>query len=121
MNQQKTIHKLYRKLLGLYPAGFRDRLGVSMEQTFNDKYNEIQNNGQNKFGFILWMFIENAMGIFREHLLLVSPGESMKTMLKTFGSSMLLSSLITLPFMIMEIVNRRNYNEEFPFALFIGI
>lgn len=45
----------------------------------------------------------------------------MNAMLKTLGSSMLVSFLLTLPFMIMEIVNRRNYNEEFPLALFIGI
>jgi hypothetical protein len=42
----------------------------------------------------------------------------MQTMLKTSGSSALISLLLILPFMIMEVVNRRNFNEGFPFMLF---
>ena len=42
----------------------------------------------------------------------------MQTMLKTLGSSTLLSLLLILPFMIMQVVNRRNLNEDFPFMLF---
>ena len=42
----------------------------------------------------------------------------MKTILKTLGSSALISLLLILPFMIMEVVNRRNFNEEFPIMLF---
>jgi hypothetical protein len=34
---------------------------------------------------------------------------------------MLISFLLILPFMIMEIVNRRNFNEDFPFVLFFGL
>ena len=42
----------------------------------------------------------------------------MQTILKTLGSSALISFLLILPFMIMEVVNRRNFNEDFPFMLF---
>ncbi|MCI0549542.1 MAG: hypothetical protein L0287_01165 [Anaerolineae bacterium] len=42
----------------------------------------------------------------------------MQTILKTLGSSTLISFLLILPFMIMEVVNRRNFNEEFPVFLF---
>lgn len=42
----------------------------------------------------------------------------MQTMLKTLGSSTLISLLLILPFMIMEVVNRRNFNEDFPTFLF---
>jgi len=45
----------------------------------------------------------------------------MQTTLQTLGSSALISLLLILPFMIMEVVNRRNYNEDFPFALFFGL
>ncbi|NTW12163.1 MAG: hypothetical protein HGA30_02505 [Anaerolineales bacterium] len=45
----------------------------------------------------------------------------MQTTLKNLGLSALIGFLLVLPFMIMEIVNRRNYNEEFPFAMFTGI
>ncbi|RPI91644.1 MAG: hypothetical protein EHM40_15130 [Chloroflexi bacterium] len=42
----------------------------------------------------------------------------MQTILKTIGSPALISLLLILPFMIMEVVNRRNFNEDFPFMLF---
>ena len=45
----------------------------------------------------------------------------MQTILKTLGSLSLVSLLLILPFMIMEVVNRRNFNEDFPFMLFFGL
>ena len=39
---QNTVPALYKKLLGLYPRGFRERLGESMQQTFNDLCNEVE-------------------------------------------------------------------------------
>ena len=42
----------------------------------------------------------------------------MQTILKTSVSSALISFLLIVPFMIMEVVNRRNLNEEFPVMLF---
>jgi hypothetical protein len=39
---QNTVHTLYKKLLTFYPRGFRERLGESMEQMFNDLYQERQ-------------------------------------------------------------------------------
>jgi hypothetical protein len=119
MNGKATTRSLYKKLLSLYPRGFRERLGESMEQTFNDLYKERKSQtDQGLFGFVLWTFIETAMGIFREHLLLISPGDIMQTTLKALGSSTLISFLLILPFMIMEVVNRRHLNEDFPFMLF---
>ena len=34
-----AVRTLYKKLITLYPRPFRDELGESMEQTFNDIYN----------------------------------------------------------------------------------
>lgn len=42
----------------------------------------------------------------------------MQTVLNIFKAPALLSLLLILPFMIMEVVNRRDFNEEFPFMLF---
>ena len=42
----------------------------------------------------------------------------MQTNLKSLGSSALISLLLILPFMIMEVVNRRDLNEDFPVVLF---
>ena len=115
---QKTVHTLYKKLIRLYPRGFREQLGESIQQTFNDLCNEKRQAKKGLFNFILWTFIETAIGIFREHLLLISPGDIMQAIFKTIGSSTLVSFLLILPFMIMEVVNRRNFNEDFPFMLF---
>jgi hypothetical protein len=113
-----TIGALYKKLLALYPRGFRERLGESMEQTFQDLWNEKRQTKEELFSFVLWTFIENAIGIFRERLLLIAEGDIMQTVLRTLGSSTVISFLLILPFMIMEVVNRRNFNEEFPIFLF---
>ena len=118
MDDQQTARRLYKKLITLYPQGFKERLAESMEQTFQDLWNEKRQTKKELFGFVLWTFIETAMGIFREHLLLISPGDLMQTILKPLGSSALISLLLILPFMIMEVVNRRNFHEDFPFMLF---
>jgi hypothetical protein len=89
-----------------------------MEQTFNDLCTEKRRAKSKLFGFVLWTFIETVIGIFREHLLLISPGDIMQTVLRTLGSSGVISFLLILPFMIMEVVNRRNFNEDFPIFLF---
>lgn len=118
MYEQNTVHRLYKKLLTLYPRTFKEQLGASMEQTFQDLWNEKRQRKKELLGFVLWTFIETAVGIFREHLLRISPGDIMQTIFKTPGSSALISFLLILPFMIMEVVNRRNFNEDFPFMLF---
>jgi hypothetical protein len=92
-----------------------------MEQTFSDLCNEKRQTRKGLLGFVVWAFIETAVGIFREHLLLISPGEIMQTLLKTIGSPALISLLLILPFAIMEVVNRRTYNEGFPVTLFFGL
>lgn len=119
-HEQKAVQWLYRKLLSLYPRAFRERFGESMQQTFDDLYNERkQQTEQSVFGFVLWMFAETAIGIFRERLLLITEGDRIQPMLKSLGLSALLSFFLVLPFMIMEVVNRRSFNEDFPFMLFL--
>jgi hypothetical protein len=64
MYDHQTARALYKKLLGLYPRAFREQLGESMEQTFNDLCNERKQQAQGGlFGFVLWMFVETAIGI----------------------------------------------------------
>jgi hypothetical protein len=118
MYEQGIVHTLYKKLLALYPQTFKEQLGEAMEQTFQDLWNEKRQTKKELFGFVLWTFVETAIGIFRERLLLISPGDVMQTILKPLGSSAVISFLLILPFMIMEVVNRRNFNEDFPIFLF---
>jgi hypothetical protein len=40
VNGQATARTLYKKLLALYPREFREQLGKSTQQTFNDIYKE---------------------------------------------------------------------------------
>src|SRR4029453_8815976 len=117
MNDQHKVHKLYMKLLGLYPHTFRELLAESMEQTFKDLWNEKQQTKKALFGFVVWIFIETAIGIVREHLLRLSLGAIMKAILQALGAAALLGFLLILPFMIMEVVNRRSFNEDFPVML----
>lgn len=118
-HEQRTVQRLYGKLLGLYPRALRERLGDSMQQTFDDLYNERKRQtGRGALGFVLWLFLETAIGIFREYLLLIAKGDLMQAVLKTLGLAALVSFLLLLPLMIMEVVNRRHFNEGFPFGLF---
>jgi len=94
------VHTLYKKLLALYPRGFRERLEESMEQTFNDLYKEKRQTNQSLFGFITLTFTETSVGIVQEHILLIQENY-MKNFLINIKS-----------------VNRRNFNQEFPFVLF---
>lgn len=45
----------------------------------------------------------------------------MPTVIKTLATPALLGLLFLLPLAIMEVVNRREYNEGFPYALFFGL
>jgi len=120
MYEQNTARTLYKKLLTFYPQGFKERLEESMQQTFNDLYNEQkQKPGQGLFGFMLWMFTETAMGITREHILLITEGNAMKNFFINLRSPAIISLLLVIPFMIMEVANRRNFNEGFPIPLFV--
>jgi len=117
---ESIVRILYKKLLGLYPSAFREQLEESMEQSFNDLcYERKREKGQSDFRFVLWMFVETAIGIFRERLLLIIEGDVMKNVLVNLRSPAIISFLLVLPFTILEVVNRRNFNEGFPIPLFI--
>lgn len=115
----RIVPILYRKLLALYPRGFRERLGEAMEQTFQDLWNERRRTKRELLSFVLWSFSETAISILSEHLLLLSAGAMMQTIGKTIGASALISFLLILPLAIMEVVNRRAFDEGFPFMLFL--
>lgn len=82
LHDHPTVRGLYRQLLTLYPKEFRTQLGESMEQTFGDLYREQYSEG-GSFLFILWTFAETALGIVREHVLLITKRGAMKDTLAT--------------------------------------
>lgn len=123
MNEQTAVHTLYRKLLAFYPREFREQLGESIEQTFNDLYNEKRQAKKGLLVFVMWAFVETGIGIFRERLLLITKGDIMRLILTNLGSSAFISFLLVLPFMIMEFVNRQSFfisgKKSFPIGLFV--
>jgi len=99
-----TARAVYKKLINLYPRGFRERLGESMQQTFNDRYNEQKRLTQHRlFGFLLWIFVETTIGIVQEHLIVVTEGDIMKNMLANPRLAAITSFILALPLGLMYI------------------
>src|SRR6185436_20107245 len=95
----------YRKLLTLYPRDFKQLLGESMSQTFNDLYHERQQSKNGLIGFILWTFIETVIEITREHILRLAQGDPMKNRLVSNPkSAALVAFLFILPFMVLNTI-----------------
>lgn len=95
MNEQVAAHALYKRLLRLYPIRFREQLGESMEQTFDDLCNTRRQQGQYRwYGFILWIFVETAIGIVKEHVRLLTEGDTMKNTLAIPRSTALISAIL---------------------------
>jgi len=122
---QNTVHALYKKLIGLYPRRFREQFEESMQQTFNDLCRERQIKG-GWFGFMLWTFAETAIGIVREHVLLLKKGTTMKNILANPSSTAtkwggLASFLLAVAFIIAPTIylfgNLRDAMGPFSYAL----
>jgi hypothetical protein len=93
MKEKATIPALYKRLLRLYPSEFKERLGESMQQTFHDLCQERQTQ-PGWFSFVLWMFVETAAGIIREHLSSMTGGARMKNIHGIPRSAALISSIL---------------------------
>ncbi len=95
---QNTIRILYKKLLRLYPRGFREQLEESMQQTFSDLYNERKKQTKHGlFVFVLWMFLETSTGILKEHILVLRKGDSMKNLLANHNAAAITSFILAMP------------------------
>lgn len=116
-----TIRRLYKRLLVFYPKAFREQLAESMAQTFNDLVNEKRQSSEGLFSFVIWTFAETTGGIIQEHISLLKQGGLMQPFLTSLKLPSLISFLLVMPFMIMEVVNRRDFSGSFPIPLFIII
>lgn len=77
---QKTLRTRYKQLLTLYPRAFRARFEESMVQTFNDLCHERQQRDTlARSSFVLWIFVETAIGIVKEWALLIKQSKTRKT------------------------------------------
>ena len=103
--EQETVHALYKKLLNLYPRGFREQLGESMQQTFNDLYKERKRETQQVlFSFVLWAFVETTVGIAKEYILLITQGDMMKNITTNPKSAAPIGLLFIAPFVLLHTI-----------------
>jgi len=115
MTQKTIVHRFYKKLLNLYPKKFREQFEESMEQTFNDLYQERQTQS-GWLSFVLWIFIETALGIIQEYMRSIIEGDIMKnTGFAAFITSILLAvSFIVAP-LIYLVGNLRDAMGQFAY------
>jgi hypothetical protein len=103
VNEPTTAYALYKRLLRLYPREFRERLEESMQQTFNDLYNEQKQQPGHSF-FLLAIFAETGMGIAREYLLILMQRDLMKNILASPNSAAITSFILALPIGLLRLL-----------------
>jgi hypothetical protein len=101
---QNRARQLYKKLLAFYPKAFREQLGESMERTFQDLWNEKRQTEKELFSFVLWTFLETTTGIFREHVLLLTEGDAMRSITTSPKSAALIGLLCIAPFVLLNAI-----------------
>jgi hypothetical protein len=84
--------KMYGKLIALYPRAFRERVGESMEQTFNDLLCERRDAGENIFRFAFWTFSNTLVGIIKANIQYMN----LKTKVNGTATVILLGALVFL-------------------------
>ncbi|MGH7598481.1 MAG: hypothetical protein ACREOI_19160 [bacterium] len=90
-----------------------------MAQTFNDLCNERKQQAERGlFGLVLSMFAETAIGIIKEHILLIRQGDAMKNIISKPKSAALLAFLLFLPAMLLNTIAA---NEIEPFFTFFKV
>lgn len=93
MRERDHARRLYRRVLACYPKAFRERVGVSMEQTFADNVRERRAEGGRLVGFLAWTFAEAGVGAMKERIRCANVN-----VLAAIGGI-----LLFLPFSIMEL------------------
>ena len=82
-----ALRRFYKKLIRLYPRGFQDQLGESMEQTFNDLCRERYESGDGLFCFVLWTLADTLAGIIKENI--KKENIIMMPILRIFGAAII--------------------------------
>lgn len=115
--ERKKIQSLYKKLIFLYPAEFRERFGESMEQTFNDVCNEYKKERQTiPSGLVIWMFVETSAGIIKENL--HEPHRFMNSIYLRIIFSITFGLLTTAPFFTLQSVYSNGFPIGIPWVVF---
>ena len=97
---RSVVRILYRLLLDLYPKAFRDQLGESMAQTFNDLLREHRKAGREVVSIVLRTFVDTAGGIVNEHV----SHHIMKNIATNPGWAALVGFLFVVPFLTLNTI-----------------
>ena len=89
-----------------------------MEQTFNDLCGE-RKTGQGLFGFVLWTYVDTAMGIVKEHVFQIIQRRNMNNTIIDLRLAAIISLILVLPFAILELTLGKGNSTSFPIALFV--
>ncbi len=103
--EQSTVRHALQETpqLSIHEA-FREQLGESMEQTFNDLCNEKRQTKKGLFGFVLWTFVETSGGILQERILLITQEYAMKNITTNPRSAALVGLLFLAPFVLLNAI-----------------
>src|SRR5688572_5829697 len=97
-HDQDTVRILYKKLLSLYPRAFKEQMGASMVQTFDDLCSERKRQtDRGLFGFVLWMFMETSAGIVKENFSEIKRGGVMENVISNNKSAAIIGLLLATP------------------------
>jgi len=103
--ERKTVRAFYKKLLAFYPRAFKEQFGESMEQTFNDLWNERQRQAkQGLFGFVLWTLVDTTIGIIRENFIEIKRGKFMGNLFTNQKSAAVIGFLLAMPLAILLLI-----------------
>lgn len=98
MFDRQQIRNFYRQLLTLYPREFREQLGESMEQTFDDLYDErMRQSARGRVRFCFHLFVDTVIGIVREHVHVMKGENAMRSILNNPPRAAVLSVILALP------------------------
>lgn len=97
MSDSHRIRNFYRRLLALYPKEFREQLGESMMQTFDDLCDErLGSYARGKGRFLVSLFADTAFGIVREHFHAIKRAHVMRSILNSPSRAAALSVILAL-------------------------
>ncbi len=97
--EKEKIFALYRRLIFLYPRGFRERFGGSMEQTFKDVCNErSKQKGDISLPFVVATFAETSASVIKENLHQAKGAYQMNDRLKNVCVAALISLVLSVLF-----------------------
>lgn len=98
----KQYQAWYARLLRFYPKAYRERFSEELQQTFTDLYRDKAQNNQSSITFLVWIFLETTVHIFKENI--TSPFMQNLTKRLSIWAAIVLV-LLLIPLVAMQFTN----------------